>query len=288
MDLLDIRKKAKEAKAAKEAEAKGTSVPEPEAPSVPEPAPVKETAVKRVKRRHVKAASRVVSIAEAAPAVKAADRLSSPDAHAEDGVLSSSEPPATQGVPGGEGHKEAEISAVPAPEEAAPAQENAVSETAEAHDEEEMSAAAAQAVESSGKAELLAFMLGDEEYALKMEEAREIIRWRKPAKVPRAPEYIIGIISLRGVILPVFDVKKRLGLGELNPSRHTRIIVVSEGGSFSGMVVDRITGVTAVQVKEIESAPAVIDGNEAEYIEGVGRAGERLLILIRASRALSA
>jgi purine-binding chemotaxis protein CheW len=263
MDLLDIRKKAKEAKAAKEAEAKGTSAPEPEAPSVPEPAPVKEIAVKRVKRRHGKAASRVVAIAEAAPAVEAA-------------------PAMERAAPGGEGHKEAEVPA-------APAREEAVAEVGEAHDEEEMSAAAQAVVpESSGKAELLAFMLGDEEYALKMEEAREIIRWRKPTKVPRAPEYILGIISLRGVILPVFDVKKRLGLGELNPSRHTRIIVVSEGGSLSGMVVDRITGVSAVPEKEIESAPAVIDGNEAEYIEGVGRAGERLLILIRASRALSA
>jgi purine-binding chemotaxis protein CheW len=254
MDLLDIRKKAKEAKAAKEAEAKGASAPEPEAPPVPEPAPAKEIALKKVKRRHGKAAGRVVSIAEAAQAVEEA---------------------AMEGSEGAE---------VPA----ATAQENAVAEVGGAHVEEEMSAAAAQAVESSGKVELLAFMLGDEEYALKMEEAREIIRWRKPAKVPRAPEYIIGIISLRGVILPVFDVKKRLGLGELDPSRHTRIIVVSEGGSLSGMVVDRITGVTAVPEREMESAPAVIDGNEAEYIEGVGRAGERLLILIRASRALSA
>jgi purine-binding chemotaxis protein CheW len=266
MDLLDIRKKAKEAKAAKEAEAKGASVPEPEAPSVPEPEPAKKIELKKVKRRHGTAASRVVSIAEAAPAPEAA-----PEEAAE------------------EGREEAEIPAAPAMEEAAPAQENAAAEAGEARDEDEMSAAVQAVVpEPSGNVELLAFMLGDEEYALKMEEAREIIRWRKPTKVPRAPEYIIGIISLRGVILPVFDVKKRLGLGELNPSRHTRIIVVSEGGSLSGMVVDRITGVTAVPAQAIESAPAVIDGSEAEYIEGVGRAGERLLILIRASRALSA
>ncbi|MGC2423975.1 MAG: chemotaxis protein CheW [Nitrospirota bacterium] len=169
----------------------------------------------------------------------------------------------------------------PVAEEAAPE---------EIRKEAEISAAPAAEVktESSGKMELLAFMLGDEEYALKMEEAREIIRWRKPTKVPRSPEYIIGIISLRGIILPVFDVKKRLGLGELKPTRYTRIVVVSDGGSLSGMVVDRITGVTAVPEKGIESAPAVIDGNEAEYIEGVGRAEDRLLILIRASRALSA
>jgi purine-binding chemotaxis protein CheW len=268
MDLLDIRRKAKEAKAAKEAEAKATPVPEPEAPSVPGPAPAREIAVKKVKRRQDKAAIPAVAIAET-------DLPAAPPA-AEEAVPE--EIPARRAV--GEEHREAETA--PAAEEAVPGGEGLK--------EEEVSAATAQAVvtEPSGKVELLAFMLGDEEYALKMEEAREIIRWRKPTKVPRAPEYVIGIISLRGIILPVFDVKKRLGLGEMKPSRYTRIIVVSEGGSLSGMVVDRITGVTAVPEKGIESAPAVIGGNEAEYIEGVGRAGERLLILIRASRALSA
>ena len=142
------------------------------------------------------------------------------------------------------------------------------------------------------KIELLSFMLAGEEYALKMEEAREIIRWRKPTKVPRSPEHIIGIISLRGIILPVFDVKKRLGLGETKPSRRTRIIVVSDGGtSLSGMVVDSITGVTDMPREGIEPPPSVINGSEAEFIEGVGRAGGgggRLLILIKTSRALSA
>ena len=261
MDLIDIRKKAKEAKAAKEAEAKATPVPEPEAPSAAGPAPAVEIAEKSGKRRQEKAAIHAISIAEAAPEEAPAGRPAPPSLAEAHRIPSSSEPPVPQGGPGVEGHEEEEISAAPA-----------------------------QAVvpESSGKMELLAFMLGDEEYALKMEEAREIIRWRKPTTVPRAPEYIIGIISLRGVILPVFDVKRRLGLGELTPSRYTRIIVVSEGGSLSGMVVDRITGVTAVPERGIESAPAVIGGNEAEYIEGVGRAAERLLILIRASRALSA
>jgi purine-binding chemotaxis protein CheW len=269
MDLLDIRRKAKEAKAAKEAEAKATPVPEPEAPSAPGPAPAREIAARKVKRRQEKAAIPAVAIAET-------DLPAAPHA-AEEAVPE--EIPARRAD--GEEHKEEKIPAVPPAEEAAPGGEGSK--------EGEASAATAKAVvtESSGKIELLAFMLGDEEYALKMEEAREIIRWRKPTKVPRAPEYIIGIISLRGIILPVFDVKKRLGLGEMKPSRSTRIIVVSEGGSLSGMVVDRITGVTAVPEEGIESAPAVIGGNEAEYIEGVGRAGERLLILIKASRALS-
>jgi purine-binding chemotaxis protein CheW len=278
MDLLDIRRKAKEAKAAKEAEAKRASATGPEVPSVPGPAPESEIAARKVKRRQEKAAIPAVAIAET-------DLPAAPHA-AEEAVPE--EIPARRA--GGEEHREEKIPAVPAAEEAASEETPGRPQSAEeGRGEKEVSAASAKAVEteSSGNIELLAFMLGDEEYALKMEEAREIIRWRKPTKVPRAPEYIIGIISLRGIILPVFDVKKRLGLGEMKPSRYTRIIVVSEGGSLSGMVVDRITGVTAVPGKGIESAPAVIGGNEAEYIEGVGRAGERLLILIKASRALS-
>jgi purine-binding chemotaxis protein CheW len=279
MDLIDIRKKAKEAKAAKEAEAKTKPVPEPEVPSVPGPAPAREIAVRKVKSRQEKAAIPAIAIAETdLPAAPRAPEEAAPE-----------EIPAPR--IGGERHKEEEITGAPAEEETVPEPTSARHPLAEEeYREQEISAAPAEAVvtsESSGKIELLAFMLGDEEYALKMEEAREIIRWRKPTKVPRAPEYIIGIISLRGIILPVFDVKKRLGLGEMKPSRYTRIIVVSEGGSLSGMVVDRITGVTAVPEKGIESAPSVIGGNEAEYIEGVGRAGERLLILIKASRALS-
>ncbi len=272
MDLLEIRKKAREAKEAREqAEPKAASQ-SPESPLQQPGSAAGKAAGRRVSRK--KKASRGKT-ADAGAAV----------VQPEEGPPVLVEGPGTgivsDAVPAPPPDVEAAREASPAPS-AGPEERPAAPPSAEA---------APASFVPPERLELLSFMLAGEEYALKMEEAREIIRWRRPTKVPRAPEHIIGIISLRGVILPVFDIKKRLGLGELEPSRRTRIVVVSDGGSsLSGMVVDRITGVSSMSREGIEPPPSVIGGNEAEFIEGVGRAddgGKRLLILIKTSKALS-
>lgn len=135
--------------------------------------------------------------------------------------------------------------------------------------------------------EYLAFMLADEEYAVKVEDMREIIRLQRVTAVPRAPEYILGITSIRGVIVPVFDIRKRLGLEAREPSRSTRILVMSDDGSPHGVIVDRVTGVVRIGKDDIEPPPAVIGGVDAEYLDGVGRASGRLLILFNTSNVLS-
>lgn len=135
--------------------------------------------------------------------------------------------------------------------------------------------------------EYLAFRLGKEEYAVKVEHVREIIRLQKITDVPRAPGFVKGIISLRGVIIPVFDIKKRLGFEDSEGTRATRIVVVSEDGMPQGMIVDKVTGVVRFPEKGIEPPPAVIGGVEAEYIHGVGRLGDRLLILFNTGRVLA-
>ncbi len=137
------------------------------------------------------------------------------------------------------------------------------------------------------EAEYLAFMLSEEEYALKIEDVREIIRPRKITAVPRAPGFVMGVISLRGMILPVFDIKKRLGLGEAELSRPSRILVVSDRGSEQGIMVDRVTGVVRLGPDDIGPPPSVIGGVEAGYLEGVGRLGDRLLILFDTQKVLS-
>ena len=307
MDLLEIRKKAREAK-----EAKAAKAGQPAAGEISGDAPAPELAEQPAKER--KGRSRV-------PRKKKASRRKTADAgpHAE-GIKDSVTIPAQteeastrpEVSPVGEGYNEEEIpgsASVEGPVEKPcdtsvqePAGRPGAAFEADIKTvpgdspgtEKAVSAPVADALSPAfpDRLELLSFMLAGEEYALKMEEAREIIRWRKPTKVPRAPEHIIGIISLRGVILPVFDVKKRLGLGEFKPSRQARIIVVSDGGfSLSGMVVDSITGVSFMSREGMEPPPSVISGNEAEFIEGVGRAddgGNRLLILIKTSRALAA
>jgi purine-binding chemotaxis protein CheW len=135
--------------------------------------------------------------------------------------------------------------------------------------------------------EYLAFMLADEEYAVKVEDMREIIRLQHITSVPRSPDFILGITSIRGEIVPVFDIRKRLGLEVREPSRSTRILVISDDGSPHGMLVDSVTGVVRLSAGDIEPPPAVIGGVDAEYLEGVGRASGRMLILFNTVKVLT-
>jgi purine-binding chemotaxis protein CheW len=135
--------------------------------------------------------------------------------------------------------------------------------------------------------EYLAFMLAGEEYAVKVDDVLEIIRPQHITSVPRAPGFILGITSLRGVIVPVFDIRIRLGLEAREPSRSTRILVISDGGLPHGIVVDSVTGVVRLGEDDIEPPPSVIGGVDAEYLEGVGRVSGRLLILFNTGRVLS-
>jgi len=128
--------------------------------------------------------------------------------------------------------------------------------------------------------ELLGFMLSDEEYALDILEIKEIIRPQAVTSVPRTPEYLKGIITLRGVIVPLFDLRCRLGLKETVEGPRTRIVVVYQGEEFAGLVVDSITQVMGVRVDGIEPPPPTIGVVEAEFIKGVTRHQERLVILL--------
>jgi len=139
---------------------------------------------------------------------------------------------------------------------------------------------------AEGLTELLGFMLADEEYALDILEIKEIVRLQTITPVPRTPDYLKGIITLRGVIVPVFDLRRRLGLKEAGHGPHTRIVVVYRGDEFAGMIVDSITQVMRVSVDTIEPPPTTIGTVEAEFIKGVTRHQERLIILLNLARVL--
>jgi purine-binding chemotaxis protein CheW len=135
--------------------------------------------------------------------------------------------------------------------------------------------------------EYLSFMLGSEEYAVKVDDVREIIKVQHITEVPRTPDFVLGITSLRGVIIPVFDIRRRLSLEEAARARTTRLIVIADGPALQGIIVDRVTGVFQLKKADIEPPPSVIGGVEAEYLDGIGRLGERLVILFNTARVLS-
>ncbi len=134
--------------------------------------------------------------------------------------------------------------------------------------------------------ELLGFMLSDEEYALDILEVKEIVRLHTITPVPRSPVWLKGIVTLRGVIVPIFDLRSRLGLAQVDYGTETRIIVVYRGEELAGLIVDRITQVMRLPVESIEPPPQTIGLVEAEYLRGVARFRDRLVILLNLTRVV--
>ena len=136
--------------------------------------------------------------------------------------------------------------------------------------------------------ELLGFMLSDEQYALDILEIKEIVRLQAITPVPRSPAWLKGIVTLRGVIVPIFDLRSRLGLAEIEHGPETRIVVVYRGEEFAGLIVDSITQVMRLPVEAIEPTPQTIALVEAEYLRGVARFRDQLVILLNLPRVVEA
>ena len=142
------------------------------------------------------------------------------------------------------------------------------------------------APEAEEQTELLGFMLSVEEYALDILEIKEIVRLQPVTPVPRSPAWLKGIVTLRGVIVPIFDLRSRLGLAEIAHGPDTRIVVVYRGEELAGLVVDSITQVMRIGAGAVEPPPQTIAVVEAEFLRGVARFRERLVILLNLARVL--
>lgn len=134
----------------------------------------------------------------------------------------------------------------------------------------------------------LTFTLGSEEYALDIGYIREIIKPREITDVPRVPDFILGIISLRGLIIPVFDLKRRLKLGTAEINSASRIVVCQHGDRSAGLVVDNLNQVVRLPAQGIEPPPAVLSGLDRDMVEGVGRDRGRMMILLDLENVLNA
>jgi len=134
--------------------------------------------------------------------------------------------------------------------------------------------------------QLLTFMLGGEEYALNIMDIKEIIRPKEPTEVPKTPEYIMGIISLRGTIIPIFNVNSRLGLLQPERTPQNRVVVVKSQEHLFGLLVDSVVQVLDIAISKIDPPPEILGGVEGEFLRGVGKLGDRLIILLNLSRIL--
>lgn len=128
--------------------------------------------------------------------------------------------------------------------------------------------------------EYLCFRVSDEIYGINIMEIKEIIKPREVTEVPRAPSFVSGVISLRGIIIPIIDMLERLGLLRETVTGRELVIVVRHGESFSGLLVDEIIQVVHIKKDCFEAAPAVLEGINRDFVNGIGRADGRMIILL--------
>lgn len=140
--------------------------------------------------------------------------------------------------------------------------------------------------QTQSRCQYLAFHLYDEEYALDIGRISEIIKVREFTDIPRAPEFILGIISLRGVVVPVFDLRLRLKLGVSELTSASRIVVCQLDDVTVGLLVDSINQVISLTENEIEPPPGVLSGLDREMVSGIGRYQGRMIILLNLQSAL--
>jgi purine-binding chemotaxis protein CheW len=135
--------------------------------------------------------------------------------------------------------------------------------------------------------QLVTFKLENEEFGVDILKVQEINRMMNITRIPNTPTFIEGVINLRGKIIPIVDLRKRLGFREGAFDKATRIIVVELDGLVLGFIVDSVSEVLRIPGNTIEPPPSIVAGIESEYIEGVGKLNDRLLILLELKKVFS-
>ena len=131
------------------------------------------------------------------------------------------------------------------------------------------------------------FRLDDETYGLNVMQIQEVLRYTEIAPVPGAPDYVLGIINLRGNVVTVIDTRGRFGLAEAEVTDSTRIVVMESANQVMGILVDSVAEVVYLKSSEIETAPNVGNDESAKFIQGVCNKDGELIILVEFDKMLS-
>lgn len=128
--------------------------------------------------------------------------------------------------------------------------------------------------------QLVSFVVGNEEFAVPILAVQEINRMMQITAVPQSPPFVEGVINLRGKIIPVIDLRKRFGMPPAEDTSDARIIVVEVAQRVIGFTVDRVNEVLRIAADIVDPAPQMVVGVDSEFIQGVGKLEDRLLILL--------
>ena len=139
---------------------------------------------------------------------------------------------------------------------------------------------------SSPAAEYLAFTLGQEEYGIDIQKVAEIRSYETPTRIANAPDFVKGVVNLRGIIVPIVDLRIKFQLDRVEYNQYTVVIILNLKDRVVGIVVDGVSDVLTLQSQQIKPAPEFSGALDTEYIRGLGSIDERMLILVDIERLL--
>jgi purine-binding chemotaxis protein CheW len=144
---------------------------------------------------------------------------------------------------------------------------------------------------SANADQYLTFQLAGQNYGIEILRVQEIKGWEKPTRLPHSPAHVQGVINLRGAVVPILDLRRRFGLGEIDYGRTTVVIVVTvegaRGEQTAGIVVDAVCEVCNIGAEELRPAPAVGAGIDSDCVRGLAMVAERMLILLDVARLVN-
>lgn len=142
-------------------------------------------------------------------------------------------------------------------------------------------------LQANSHMEVLSFTLGDEEYGTDLQKVQEIRGYDAVTQIANMPDHFKGVINLRGVIVPIVDMRIQLNLGTPTYNQFTVVIILNFGARIIGMVVDSVSDVITLTPDQIKPAPAMGTNISCDYLIGLGTVNERMLILVDIARLMS-
>ncbi len=134
--------------------------------------------------------------------------------------------------------------------------------------------------------QLVTFALSNEDYAVDILKVQEINRMKEITRVPNSPDYVEGVINLRGKVMPVVSLRKKFGLEERENDMQSRIMIMDIQGLTMGLIVDGVSEVLRVPSSIVEPAPPMTSGISTEFIKGIAKLEDRLIILLDMDRLI--
>lgn len=140
--------------------------------------------------------------------------------------------------------------------------------------------------------QILSFILGDEEYGVDILRVQEIKGWERTTSIPNSPDYVMGVINLRGAVVPVVDLRVRFGLDDITYDDSTVVIILRANNNehsdkIIGVVVDGVSDVHGMSVDSLQSAPEVSGAIHTEYVNGLATVGDKMVIVLHVDQLIN-